>query len=257
MVAFFLIKIQTNHLNTEKTTMQKILVLIIGFIIIVSGNFLFGKNTKEIYRNKAPNMVKLGIDVLIETEFELIKGKKISLITNQKGFTSQHESTIDVLNRLPNVKLIAVFAAEHGIRGDIKDGEKFSTSVDKRTGIIVYSLYGKMQRPTYEMLRNIDVIIYDMQDIGSRAYTYIYTMAKAMQAAKEQNIEFIVLDRPNPMGGVKVAGNVLYNKFSSYVGLYPIPYIYGMTVGELAKLFNKEFNINCNLTVVPMKGWNR
>ena len=201
--------------------------------------------------------VKLGIDVLLEKRFDLIKGKKIGLITNQTGVTSDLRSTIDVLNENPAVQLIALFGPEHGVRGDIGGGEKIQTYKDKKTGIIVYSLYGETYKPTEEMLKNIEVLLYDIQDIGSRAYTYIYTMAYAMEAARDAGILFVVLDRPNPLGGEKIAGNVLDPKFSSFVGLYPIPYIYGMTVGELAQLFNKEFNINCKLTVVPMEGWKR
>ncbi|MDZ7318941.1 MAG: DUF1343 domain-containing protein, partial [candidate division KSB1 bacterium] len=166
-------------------------------------------------------------------------------------------STIDALNEIPGVKLVALFGPEHGVRGDIPGGERVSSYQDKKTGITVYSLYGETYKPTPEMLNGIDVLLYDIQDIGSRAYTYIYTMAYAMEAARDARIPFVVLDRPNPLGGNRVEGNVLDPKFKSFIGLYPIPYIYGMTVGELAQLFNKEFGVNCNLTVVPLEGWTR
>ena len=201
--------------------------------------------------------VKPGIDNLIEKQLSLIKGKNIGLITNPTGITSQFKSTIDALAEIPDVKLVALFGPEHGVRGDIPGGERISTYKDKKTGITVFSLYGETYKPTPEMMKDIDVLLYDIQDIGSRAYTYIYTMAYAMEAARDAHIPFIVLDRPNPLGGNRVEGNVLDPKFKSFIGMYPIPYIYGMTVGELAQLFNKEFDINCNLTVVPLEGWMR
>ncbi len=208
-------------------------------------------------KNDIPPLVKPGIDVLIEKQRHLIAGKRLGLITNPTGITRQFKSTIDALNELPDVKLVALFGPEHGVRGDIPGGERVGTYQDKKTGITVYSLYGETYKPTPEMLKGIDALLYDIQDIGSRAYTYIYTMAYSMEAAKEAKIPFIVLDRPNPLGGNRIEGNVLDPKFKSFIGLYPIPYIYGMTVGELAQLFNKEFNINCDLTVVPLEGWRR
>jgi len=208
-------------------------------------------------KNNNPQPVKPGIDVLIEKQLDLIKGKRVGLITNQTGFTATLKSTIDALNELPDVELVASFGPEHGVRGDIEAGEYIPNFVDKKTGITVYSLYGKSRRPTPDMLKNIQVLVYDIQDIGARGYTYIYTMAYAMEAARDAGIQFIVLDRPNPLGGNRVEGNVLDPKFSSFIGLYPIPYLYGMTVGELAKLFNNEFGINCDLVVVPMEGWQR
>ena len=207
--------------------------------------------------NIEPPKAKPGIDVLLTKKLDLISGKKVGLITNQTGVTSDIRSTIDALNSAPQVKLVALFGPEHGVRGDIEGGQKVPQYVDKKTGVTVYSLYGDVKKPTPEMLKHVQVLIYDIQDIGFRAYTYIYTMALAMEAAKEAGIPVIVLDHPNPLGGNRVEGNVLDSKFSSFVGMYPIPFIYGMTVGELAKLFNEEFNIKCDLTVVPMEGWRR
>ena len=198
-----------------------------------------------------------GIDVLIKEKMNLIKDKRVGLITNATGITSSLQSTIDVLHRHPSANLVALFSPEHGIRGDLPGGEYVKKYEDDRTGLIVHSLYGRTRKPTPEMLKGIDVLMYDIQDIGSRAYTYIYTMAYAMEAAHEQNLPFIFLDRPNPLGGLRVEGNILDPKFSSFVGLYPIPQVYGMTIGELARLFNTEFGIGCDLTVVPMKGWRR
>ena len=231
------------------------------FILIVSALFIMlnvacTKDSSEAKPNN-PSSVKPGIDVLIEKQRNLIDGKRLGLITNPTGITSQFKSTIDALNEVPGAKLIALFGPEHGVRGDIPGGERIATYKDKKTGITVYSLYGETYKPTPEMMKDLDVLLYDIQDIGSRAYTYIYTMAYGMEAAREANIPFIVLDRPNPLGGNRVEGNVLDPKFKSFIGMYPIPYIYGMTVGELAQLFNKEFDINCDLTVVPLEGWQR
>jgi len=198
-----------------------------------------------------------GVDVLVAEKVDLIKGKRVGLITNPTGVTAALQSTIDVLHQQPDVELVALYGPEHGVRGDVEAGKRIASYTDEKTGVPVYSLYGKTRMPTGKMLQDVDVLIYDIQDIGSRAYTYIYTMALAMQAAKENDIPFIVLDRPNPLGGELVEGPVLDVKFKSFIGMYPIPYIYGMTVGELARLFNQEFDIHCNLTVVPMRGWRR
>ncbi|MDO9548459.1 MAG: DUF1343 domain-containing protein, partial [Candidatus Marinimicrobia bacterium] len=201
--------------------------------------------------------VKPGIDVLLEEELDLLKGKRVGLITNPSGVNSQMESTVDLLYNHPDINLVALFGPEHGVRGDVTGGFKVDDFVDPKTGVPVYSLYGKTRKPTPEMLKNVDVLIYDIQDIGSRAYTYIYTMALSMEAAAEQGKRFVVLDRPNPLGGNLVEGPVLDTAFSSFIGLYPIPFVYGLTVGELAQLFNSEFDINVDLTVVPLKHWKR
>jgi uncharacterized protein YbbC (DUF1343 family) len=201
--------------------------------------------------------VRLGIDVLLNEKLDLIQGKRLGLITNATGLTSAHESTIDALIKAPGIRLVALFGPEHGVRGDVEAGVAIDSYSDPKTGITVFSLYGSTSKPTPEMLRGVDLLLYDIQDIGSRAYTYIYTMARAMEAARENHIPFIVLDRPNPLGGNLVEGPVLDPRYSSGIGLYPIPYVYGMTVGELARLFNMEFGIGCELTVVPMTGWRR
>nr|WP_240689270.1 DUF1343 domain-containing protein [Ammoniphilus sp. YIM 78166] len=201
--------------------------------------------------------LRLGIEVLLEEQLDLVKGKKVGLITNPTGVDRWLKSIVDVLHEHPDVELKAIFGPEHGARGDVQDGKKVDSSHDEQTGVPVYSLYGETKKPTSLMLEDIDVLLFDIQDVGVRYYTYIYTMAYAMEAARENEIPFVVLDRPNPLGGNVIEGPVLESEFSSFVGRYPIPLRHGMTVGELAQLFNEEFGIGCDLTVVKMKGWER
>jgi len=202
-----------------------------------------------------------GIDVLRMQEFGLLKGKSVGLITNPTGVASDLRSTVDILYDAPEVKLVALYGPEHGARGDIEAGKPVDGYIDGRTGLPVYSLYGKTRKPTPDMLRGIDVLVYDIQDIGIRSYTYISTLGLAMEAAAESKIEFVVLDRPNPLTGNRVEGPMLDLRFKSFVGMYPIPYIYGMTVGEIARMINEEGWLNngakCKLTIVPMEGWRR
>lgn len=201
--------------------------------------------------------VKPGIEVLLQKGLHLIEGKRVGLITNMTGVDSQGRHSADLVRATPGVELVALFAPEHGLRGDRQAGEYVPSYVDPVTGLPVYSLYGETRKPTPAMLRGIDVLIFDIQDVGARFYTYVYTMAYAMEAAAEHGIPFIVLDRPNPIGGEIVEGPVLDPSLSSFVGLYPIALRHGMTVGELALYFNSEFGIGAELTVVPMEGWSR
>ncbi|HTR98808.1 MAG TPA: DUF1343 domain-containing protein, partial [Bacteroidota bacterium] len=205
--------------------------------------------------------VKTGIEVLREEHFSLLKGKRIGLITNPTGVDSRLRSTVDILTRAPGVRVVALFGPEHGVRGDHAAGDEVETSVDSETGLPAYSLYGKTRKATPGMLRGIDMLIYDIQDIGCRSYTYISTMGLAMEAAAEQHIPFVVLDRPDPLGGLRVEGNVVAPGFESFVGQYPVPYVYGLTCGELARYLNGEGllkgGVRCSLTVVAMKGWRR
>lgn len=203
--------------------------------------------------------VKPGIEVLRDSQFKILQGKRVGLITNPTGVDSQLKSTVDILNEAPGVKLVALYGPEHGVRGDVYAGDKIETTIDKQTGVPVYSLYGKTQKPTAEMLKDVDVLVYDIQDIGCRSYTFISTMGLAMEAAAENNIELVVLDRPNPIGGLKVEGNLTEDKFISFVSQFKIPYIYGLTCGELARMLNSEKMLDkqCKLTVIPMKGWKR
>lgn len=205
--------------------------------------------------------VKTGLEVLVAKDFSILKGKRVGLITNPTGVDHNLKSTADILFKAPGLKLVALYGPEHGVRGDFAAGEKVSTVNDPQTGLPVYSLYGATRKPNAEMLKGIDVLVYDIQDIGSRSYTYISTLGLAMEAAAENNIEFVVLDRPNPLGGVKMEGALTEPGFISFVSQFPIPYVHGLTVGELAKYLNGENllanKIKCKLTVIPMEGWKR
>lgn len=207
------------------------------------------------------SFVKPGIDVLRDRGFEILQGKRVGLITNPTGISLDMQSSVDILFNAPGIQLVALFSPEHGVRGDIDAGKDVNGYSDPRTGLPVYSLYGKTRRPTKEMLKGIDVLVYDIQDIGVRSYTFISTMGLAMEAATENGIKFVVLDRPNPLTGNRVEGPMLDPRFKSFIGAYPIPYIYGMTAGELAQMINGEQWLNgagkCDLTVVPMNGWKR
>lgn len=203
--------------------------------------------------------IKTGIEVLKEQNFKILEGKRIGLITNPTGVDNNMKSVIDILYEAPNVNLTALFAPEHGVRGDRHAGDYVETVTDPKTGLTVYSLHGKTRKATPDMLKDIDVLVYDIQDIGSRSFTYISTMGLAMEAAAENNIEFIVLDRPNPLGGQKVEGCLVEDGFISFVSQFKIPYVYGLTCGELALLLNGENMLKgkCKLQVVKMKGWKR
>lgn len=205
--------------------------------------------------------VKPGIEVLRDNGFSQLRGKRVGLITNPSGVDNELRSTIDILHEAPEVELVALYAPEHGVRGDIYAGEKVTTYTDPATGIPVYSIYGNGHKPSPEMLKDVDVLVYDIQDNGCRSFTFISTMGKAMEAAAENDIPFVVLDRPNPLGGKKVEGNLVEDDCRSFVSLYPIPYLYGLTPGELALYLKNEGllenHANPSLQVIPMKGWER
>jgi uncharacterized protein YbbC (DUF1343 family) len=220
----------------------------------------------NLYPPNLPNVkVKLGDEVLFENGqyTALIRGKRTGLVTNPTGMDSKFISTIDKLAGSPDWQLVALFAPEHGIRGAETAGEAVKNAVDPITSVPVFSLHGvdkdkkPINKPNVQQLANVDVLIYDIQDIGNRSYTYVGTMSKCMEAAKERGIPFIVLDRPNPMGGELVDGNILDPKFLSLVGWAPVAYLYGMTAGETAKWMNENLKIGCDLHVVPMQGWKR
>ncbi|MBQ6459194.1 MAG: DUF1343 domain-containing protein [Exiguobacterium sp.] len=200
--------------------------------------------------------VELGVDRLMENP-EILKGKRVGLITNPTGINAERTSIVDLFDQSDDFELTALYGPEHGVRGDAQAGSTVSSYIDDVTGLPVYSLYGATKKPTAEMLQDVDVLVFDIQDVGTRYYTYIYTMAYAMEAAAENDIPFVVLDRPNPQGGLRVDGPVLDPDYSSFIGLYPIPLKHGMTVGELARLFNTEYQIQADLEVVKMKGWKR
>ena len=212
-------------------------------------------------------VVKTGIEVLRDREFRGLVGKRVGLVTNPSGVDHLLNSTVDILYNAPGVELVALYGPEHGVRGDIYAGDHVSDSKDEATGLPVYSLYGATRKPTKEMLQGIDIMVYDIQDVGVRSYTFISTLGLVMEACGELGIEVMVLDRPNPLGGNKIEGCYVEPGFYSFVSQYPIPYVYGLTVGELAVMINEE-GMNrgqkgtqeparCKLTAVPMKGWTR
>ncbi len=207
--------------------------------------------------------VLTGIDVLEASGFKELRGKRIGLITNPTGVNRSLRSTIEILSsaeaRSAGIELMALYAPEHGVRGDIPAGKVVSNVRDPQSGAMVYSLYGNGMKPTREMLSGIDALIFDIADIGSRSYTFISTLGLAIEAAGQSGIEFIVLDRPNPLGGLKVEGGGVSEGYHSFVSKYNIPYLHGMTVGELAQLYVGEgfLSHNPTLTVIPMQGWSR
>ena len=203
--------------------------------------------------------VKPGIEVLRDGGFKQLQGKRVGLVTNPSGVDHTLKSTVDILNEAPGVKLVALYGPEHGVRGNAHAGDAVSNDADLKTGVKVYSLYGKTLKPTADMLKDIDVLVYDIQDIGCRSYTFYATMGVCMEACAENGKEFMVLDRPNPLGGNKVEGNLVEDGFYSFVSKYKIPYLYGLTPGELATYLNEEGLIakKAKLTVIPMEGWNR
>ena len=204
----------------------------------------------------APRII-LGDDTFVADGWRELGGRTIGIVTNQSGVLSNGASVIDAVHANPAIHVKALFSPEHGIRGTAGAGETVASSVDARTGLPVHSLYGATRHPTKAMLDGIDVLLFDIQDVGARAYTYISTLAYVMESAAQYGKEVWVLDRPNPIGGVAVEGPVLEPKFKSFIGLYPMPERHGMTIGELARMFNEHFAIGCRLRVVPMQGWER
>lgn len=223
--------------------MKKIIII---FILTLSIAFLNGKNKIQ--------SIQLGIDCIDEYQ-KIFEGKRVALITNMTGYNSEGKSTISILKEKTDLKLL--FSPEHGLNANFREGALVDNTIDRKTSLKIYSLYGKQKKPTKEMLKDIDIVCFDIQDVGSRFYTYIYTMAYAMQACAENDKTFVVFDRPNPINGNVVEGFILQEEFKSFVGLYPITQRHGMTVGELSLMFNKEFGINCNLKVIPIKNWSR
>lgn len=212
-------------------------------------------------------VVKTGIEVLRDRGFDILIGKRVGLVTNPSGVDRYLNSTVDILYNAPGVKLVALYGPEHGVRGDVYAGGKVADTKDEATGLPVYSLYGSTRKPTPEMLEGIDVMVYDIQDVGVRSYTFISTLGLVMEACAAKDIEVVVLDRPNPLGGNKIEGCYVEPQFNSFVSQYKIPYVYGLTVGELAELINEEglnrgqkgnqAPVKCRLKVVPMEGWTR
>jgi uncharacterized protein YbbC (DUF1343 family) len=201
--------------------------------------------------------VKLGIDVLLESRRDLLHGKRVGVIANQTGLTWDLQHMIDVFAEADDINLVALYGPEHGARGDAQAGESVDSMVDAHTGLPVYSLFGAREKPTAEIVEGVDVLVFNIQDVGARFYTYGSTMALCMQTAAEQGKEFVVLDRPNTITGSKIEGNILDPAYSSFVGMYPIAIRHGLTLGEFARMVNDEFGVGCDLTVVAMEGWER
>ncbi len=248
-------------MNRNKTiaAISAIIILLAGVIAPASG--------ADRKKSSAKKEVVPGVEVLEKRGFPGLKGKNVGLVTNPSGVDRNLRSTVDILFNAPDVNLIALFGPEHGVRGDVYAGGKVDDLEDPVTGLPVYSLYGATRKPTPEMLEGIDVMVYDIQDVGARSYTFISTLGLVMEACAEQGIEVMVLDRPNPLGGDKIEGSYVEEGYFSFVSQYRIPYVYGLTVGELALMINAE-GLNrgqlgnqeparCSLTVIPMEGWRR
>lgn len=208
----------------------------------------------------------LGIDVLEQSGFRAVSGKRVGLLTHPAGVNRRGESSIDVLRRAPNVQLLALFGPEHGIYGNEKANVPVDDKIDPKTGLPVYSLYGKYRKPTAKMLRGLDALVIDLQDVGVRSYTYVSCMRYAMEACFENDVEVIVLDRPNPLGGLKVDGPPLDRQWRSYVGAFHVPYVHGLTIAELARMAKhipgwmdlpEHIRKKGQLTIIPMQGWSR
>lgn len=236
--------------------MKKLFVI---FLSLLAGTIQFVSASDRV--------VRTGIEVLQDRGFDVLVGKKVGLVTNPSGVDRYLNSTIDILYNAPGVELVALYGPEHGVRGDVYAGGKVDDTRDSATGLPVYSLYGETRKPTWQMLEGLDVIVYDIQDVGVRSYTFISTLGLVMEACGAMGIDVVVLDRPNPLGGNKIEGCYVEQPFNSFVSQYKIPYVYGLTVGELAILINEE-GLNrgqkgdqeparCNLTVIPMEGWER
>lgn len=207
--------------------------------------------------NPETSGVRPGIEVLLTDSLHLVEGRRVGLITNHTGMDRQRRSTIDLLADHPSVELVALFAPEHGLRGEANEGAMIESGVDEGTGVPIHSLYGDTRKPTPEMLEGVEVLLFDIQDVGARYYTYPSTMALGMEAGGEMGIPFVVLDRPNPIRGDVVQGNVLDPAYSTFVGRYPVPMRHGMTHGELARLIAGAFGVSVDLTVVPVDGLTR
>lgn len=234
-------------LNTPKYPL-----LIVAFVYLI---------TVMVQSSNAQPVIKTGLEVLKEQNFSVLEGKRVGIVTNPTGVDNKLKSVADILVAAPNVEVVALYGPEHGIRGDFAAGDKVENAIDEATGLPVFSLYGKTRKPTPDMLEGVDALVYDIQDIGSRSYTYISTLGLIMEAAAEADIEVIVLDRPNPLGGNRWEGNLAERGFISFVSQFEIPYVHGFTVGELARFLNGEKllegGLQCKLTVVEMQGWER
>ena len=247
---------------------MKRLYIIFALMLMASCGARGGNQPAMGQDEPATTTVKTGLEVLVESDFAPLQGKRVGLVTNPSGVDRNLVSTVDILANAPGVNLVALYGPEHGVRGSEHAGDHVTSEPrDPATGLPVYSLYGSTRKPTAEMLKDIDVMVYDIQDNGCRSYTFISTLGLVMSACAEAGIEVVVLDRPNPLGGLQVDGPLVEDGYFSFVGMYRIPYVYGLTVGELATMINEE-GMNrgqkgtdkfrkCHLTVVEMEGWRR
>jgi uncharacterized protein YbbC (DUF1343 family) len=202
--------------------------------------------------------VRTGIEVLLADRLDLVRGRRVALVCNQASVLPDLRHAADVFHAHADINLTTLFGPQHGIRGDVQYNMIETPHVrDARTGIMVYSLYSEVREPAEEMLADVDTIVVDLQDVGCRIYTFIYTMANCMRAAKKFGKRVVVCDRPNPINGNAVEGNITEDEFKSFVGQFELPTRHGMTIGELAKMFNEHFGIGCDLQVVEMQGWSR
>jgi uncharacterized protein YbbC (DUF1343 family) len=230
-------------------------VAALGAAVVMS---LLAAQTQAQVQAPSAAAVRPGIEVFLANVPLALRGKRVGLITNQTGIDRSRTSDIDLIAKHKDLKLVALLAAEHGIRGDAAEGVMIPDETDPGTGVPIFSLYLAEDRgPTPEMLKNVDVLVYDLQEVGGRTWTYVSTMALSMKAAARKNIPFVVLDRPNPIGGEIVEGALLDPRFTSFVGMYPIPARHGMTVGELATLFNQKYGIGAELIVARVSNWRR
>ena len=213
---------------------------------------------REERMKKLVQPVQLGLEKLLEQTHDAIRGARVGLICNQASVDHGYHHAADLLHEQPEIQLTALFGPQHGIRGDVQDNMiETGHSVDRKTGLPVHSLYSETREPTDAMLQGIDVLVFDMQDVGCRIYTFVYTLANCMRAARRLGKKVIVCDRPNPINGASMEGNILEPEYASFVGQFPLPTRHGMTVGELAQMFNEHFKIECDLEVIPMVGWQR
>lgn len=237
------------------------------FIVPAEGRTLsFNSALSGSSETRRQGTIDLGIDVLAQRDFDILAGKRVGLLTHPAGVNKRGVSTVEILHRSPRVNLVALFGPEHGIYGDEKADVKIPDRVDRRTGLPVFSLYGDTRKPTPQMLDLIDVLVIDLQDIGTRSYTFISCMRLAVQACFEENKEVVILDRPNPLGGLKVCGPMHEQRWFSYVGAFQVPYVHGMTIGELARMLKEmpgalgvpeAVRRKGQITIVPMRGWQR
>lgn len=208
-----------------------------------------------------PKQVSVGADVLLSSKLELIDGKNIAVVTNHSAILNSGEHLIDALVNIPTIKIVALFGPEHGIRGNASAGEHVINSIDEITGVPIFSLYGETKKPTKEMLTNVEILIFDMQDVGARYYTYLSTMILVMEAAAENKIPIIILDRPNPIRGTKIDGPIRLDSLKSFVAWLAVPIIHGMTFGEIAKMANEKNwlanGLKADLKIIEIEGWRR